>query len=267
MNTTQPELAHAAPSDRREHASARASRERFAPPWLILGVLVATLSALAFLYPRSYLETHLRQHPQPNAATLAYLRLMVMAQPSASDSRILLARAALTAGDIGLADYALTPWRAQDIAQLPLQLARLRLHLLRLELYAAALDSTRKSRLASAYVYDLEQLAPRLDAAALLREAHFAVALGYNPTAAQLYRQVIARASSPKLRREAFQAGIKALLAAGQARAALAFAQREQASLPPSLERWRQLTHLALMAGRSRLAARYARHLVGLKPQ
>jgi hypothetical protein len=253
-----------APPERRARAHGEPQRERFAPRWLRISLTLATIVTLALLYPRSYIESSLRRAPPPNAATLAYLRLMVMAQPAAADTRLLLAQQALTAGDLSLSRDALAPWRDRPMAALPFGVALLELRLLRVELSALPSTSPRRARLAKAYSQSLLRLAPLMGTSVLLREARFAAVLGRYRTAASLYRYVIRRAGNAALRAAAFRAGIEALRAAGRPRDALAFARDELTAVPPSPALWRLMTRLALSADAPRLAARYARRLVGL---
>jgi polysaccharide biosynthesis protein PelB len=255
---------YAAP-ERRAHAREPPPRERFAPLWLLASLILATVATLAFLYPRAYIESSLRQESRPDSATLAYLRLMVMAQPAAIDARILLAREALAAGNISLSRYALGPWLHQGIAALPPDIALLRLRLLRSELAAAPPASMRHAELADAYTRAVLLLAPRMGASELLRGARRVAALGQYRTAARLYRHIIARAPDAALRLEAFHGGVEALLAAGRPADALAFAQDELALVPASTGLWREMTRLALMAGAAHAAARYARRLIELE--
>ena len=250
-------------AERRAHSHAQPRRERFAPLWLRASLVIATLVALGVLYPRSYIETRLRGAPAPNAATLAYLRLMVSAQPAQADTRILLATQALRAGDIALARYALEPWRARGLSGLALEIALLRLHLLRAELYTQRSGSMRRARLAEAYTRAIVLLAPRMEAPELMREARVTALLGRYHTAARVYRILIGQTKDERLRREAFDGGINALRAAGRPRDALAFAQGELALMAPSAGLWRLMTRLALMADSPKLAARYARRLIG----
>lgn len=257
--------AHAVP-ERRAHAHDQPPRERFAPLWLRSSLALATLVTLALLYPRSYIESNLRHAPPPDAATLAYLRLMVMAQPAATDTRTLLARQALRAGNASLSRYALAPWLDRGYAVLPLDIAILRLRLLRLQLGSQQPASAHRARLAEAYSRGVLALAPRLPAAELLPQARYVAGLGEYPTAAHLYRQLIAQTREPALRFAAFRGGIEALSAAGRPRDALAFAQDELAAMPASAELWRLLTRLALTADAPGQAARYARRLMELEP-
>ncbi|MBW4051822.1 MAG: hypothetical protein HIU85_10225 [Proteobacteria bacterium] len=256
--------AHGVP-ERRAHSHAEPPRERFAPIWLRTSLVLATLVALGLLYPRAYIETRLRGAPPPNAATLAYLRLMVMAQPTQADTRILLATQALNAGDISLTRYALEPWRTRGWAGLPLEIALLKLHLLRAGLDTQRSGSMRQAQLAEAYTRAALLLAPRMKASGLMREARFAAVLGRYRTAAHLYRFLILQTQDAGLRREAFDGGINALRAADRPRDALRFAQDELAFVPPSPGLWRLMTRLALMADAPRLAARYARRLIGFE--
>jgi polysaccharide biosynthesis protein PelB len=240
-------------------------RERFAPPWLQASLILATVVTMALLYPKSYIESSLRQQSQPSATTLAYLRLMVSAQPSAVDARVLLAQQALSAGELALARDALAPWLHPAISALPPQIALLRLRLLSAELNATPPASLRHAEIAAIYLRDALLLAPRMDSSGLLRVARFIAAQGQYRTAADLYRRIIAQSPDPGLRLKAFHGGIKALLAAGQPADALAFAQQALARVPPSAALWRQMTQLALTADAPELAARYARRLTGLK--
>lgn len=254
-------------AERRAHSRAPAEREHFAPLWLRASLIVATLIALVLLYPRYYIESSLKHSSAPNAATLAYLELMVRSQPAATETRVLLARQALKAGRIALARRALAPWAQRRWATLTPDIALLRVHLLRAELYRQPLTSRRHGHLAAAYTHEVLRLAPRLDTRHLVREARTVAALSHYRAAAQLYRYVIARSPDPALRLEAFYDGIAALRAAGRPLDALAFARQELAAIPPTVALWRALTRLALSADAPRLAAHYARRLIGLQPR
>ena len=256
--------AYASP-ERRERAHAPPPRERFAPLWLRASLIFATLVTLGLLYPRSYLEGRLRLQSQPDATTLAYLRLMVSAQPAGLETRILLAQQALAAGDLSLAREALAPWEDRAISALPLKIALLRLQLLSAELDATRAAGKRHGELAEIYRREALLLAPRMDSAELLPLARRLAAQGQYRIAADLFRRLLAISPQAGLRVEAFQRGIQALLAAGQPSAALAFAQQALALVPPSAALWREMTRLALAADQPELAARYARRLTGLK--
>ena len=266
---TPPELtatltAHAVP-ERRLHGHEQPSRERFAPLWLRASLVLATVVTMALLYPKPYIEHSLREESQPSATTLAYLRLMVSAQPAAADARVLLAEQALSAGDLSLARDALAPWLNGRIAALPLPIALLRLRLLSAELNATPLSSPRHEQLAATYLRDALLLVPRMEPSALLPVARSIAAQGQYRTAALLYRRIIAQSPDVALRLAAFHGGIRALLAAGQAADALAFAQHELAFVPQSAALWREMTRLALTADAPEQAARYARRLTGLE--
>ena len=261
---TAPPMAYTA-AQRRARAHQHPPRERFAPPWLRASLVLATIVTLALLYPRPYIESTLREESQPSATTLAYLRLMVLAQPEALEPRLLLAEQALAARDLYLSREALAPWRGRAITALPPRVALLELRLLASELEAARALAERHAELAATYIRDVQLLAPRMEPATLLPLTRFIATLGEYQAAAHLYAGIIAQTADPALRREAFESGIRALLAAGRPAQALAFAQSELAFMAPSAELWREMTRLALMADAPELAARYARRLTGLK--
>jgi hypothetical protein len=261
---TRPPMAYTA-TERRAGAHQHPPRERFAPPWLRASLVVATIVTLALLYPKPYIESSLRQESQPSATTLAYLRLVVSAQPAALEPRVLLAEQALAAGDLHLSQEALAPWHGWAITALPPQVALLELRLLAAELGAARALPERHAQLAATYIRDVQLLAPRMEPSALLPLTRFIAMLGEYQAAARLYGGIIAQTADPALRREAFESGIQALLSAGRPVEALAFAQSELAFIAPSAKLWREMTRLALMADAPQLAARYARRLTGLK--
>ena len=253
-------------TERRLRSHRKASPERFAPLWLRASLVLATFGILWLLYPRYYIENDLRRESAPTAATLVYLRLIVLAQPAVTETRLLLAQEALATGDIPLARYALATWAKRSIGSVPVKIALLRLRLLRTELYAQRPPSPRRAELAEVYTRAVLVLASRLAASELQRQARVVAALGHYQVAARLYRQIIAETGDAALRRKAFDAGIAALRAAGQSRDALAFARSELAAVPPSAALWREMTRLALMADAPRLAARYARRLIAHVP-
>lgn len=255
---------HAMP-ERRARSYWLPPRERFAPLWLRATLVLATFGALGLLYPKYYIESRLQRVTVPNSATLAYLHLMVLAQPTAVETRILLARQSLAAGNLALAEQALAPWLQRDMTSLPLDLALLRLRLLRARMAARTTSLTRQIELAKAYMRGVALLAPRMGIADLMREARFAATLGRYQMAARLYRDVIVQTRNPALRIEAFYGGIAALRASGRPADALDFAQRELPALPPTIDLWRQMTRLALLADAPKVAARYALRLVGMK--
>jgi len=240
-------------------------RERFAPLWLRASLVLATVVTAALLYPKTYIESSLRHESQPSATTLAYLRLMVLAQPSGRDARLLLAQQALAAGDFSLARDALAPWLHQAISAVPLNIALLRLRLLSADLDATRPSDPRHGEVAEVYFGDVLLLAPRLDSPELLRLARLIGAQGQYRIAASLYRRVIAESPDAALRLQAFHGGIEALLAAGRPADALAFAQYAVPLVPSSAALWRQMTRLALAANAPELAAEYARRLTGLE--
>lgn len=253
-------------SERRLRSRERPSPERFAPLWLRASLVLATLGILWLLYPRYYIENSLRRQSAPNSATLVYLRLIVLAQPAVTETRVLLAKQALAAGNVALARYALAPWAKRGLEAVPLKIALLRLRLLRVELYAQRPASMRRAELTEVYTRALLLLAPRMGASELLRHAGAVAALGQYRVAARLYRQVMATTGDPAVRLKAFYGGIAALRAAAQPFDALAFARSELAAVPPSTGLWREMTRLALMADAPMLAASYARRLIGFEP-
>ncbi|MDA8382928.1 MAG: hypothetical protein M0037_07720 [Betaproteobacteria bacterium] len=269
MDLLTPALEHRDPyyatlAERRVGAHQAAPREHFAPLWLLASLILATLAALLFLYPRPYLLKTLRDHPQPTLATLAYLRLMVIEQPSAADTRLLLAQEALAAGDWPLARDALSPWRDKAPSAVPPEVAAMRLRLQQAELGSPRTLSARRDALSKAYVKDLLALAPHMAPSTLRHAITVVASLGHYQTSARLCTLLIRRTRNPALRQAAFDSGIKALLASGDAAAALAFAQADLPLMPPSRILWREMTRLALQAGNARMAAEYAHHLVKL---
>ncbi|MDA8094616.1 MAG: hypothetical protein M0T84_12055 [Betaproteobacteria bacterium] len=271
MDLLTPSLEHRDPryadlAQRRVGAHQAAPREHFAPLWLLASLVLATLAALVFLYPKTYILQTLRANPQPTLATLAYLRLMVSEEPTAADTRILLAQEALAAGDWPLARYALSPWLNEKPAAMPPAVGSIWLRLQQAELGGAHTLAARRNALSKEHVQDLLALAPRMAPSALLHEIHFVASLGHYRTSARLCALLIRRTRNTALRQAAFDSGIKALLASGDPAAALAFAQADLPLMPPSHALWREMTGLALEAGNPGIAAQYAHHLVKLPP-
>ncbi len=255
-------IAQSITPNRRHHATLPSPSERFAPYWLLVGIASAALFALWLLYPRTYIENALQAQDKPNVATLAYLRLLVRAKPDDTGNRLLLARQALIAQELPWVRTALAPWMGRPLDTLPLDIARLRLRLLQQEWTGQPEGSPARSVLARTYTRALLGLAPRMNPAQLLDEAHFALALGAYPTVAELDRQVLLRSQNAALRQDAFEQGIAALLAAGKAQGALDFAHDALPYVRHDDALWRRMIRLALASGRPVLAARYARRLV-----
>ncbi|APZ43392.1 hypothetical protein [Acidihalobacter ferrooxydans] len=248
----------------RQSPRAAARRERFMPWWLPLAILGATAFALWLLFPKTYIEQTLRAQTRPNAATLAYLQLLVKANPDNLSTRLMLIEKALLVQNLPLARQALAHWRNRPLETLPLDIARARLHLLRLELLAGPPQAPERQQRVARYTRDLLQLAPRLTTEQALQETRFTLQLGAYATVAAVDRTLLRRTAQPALREQVYTQGITALLAGGQPRAALAFARTEMGHVPHNDALWRRLIRLALAAGQPELAARCARRLVGL---
>ena len=234
------------------------------PWWLPLAIVGGTVFALWLLFPKTYIEQTLRAQKHPNAATLAYLQLLVRAQPNDIPLRLALAHMALEIQDLPLARTALAPWKRRALDALPLAIAQARLRLLRLELLATPAHAPARTRMQKRYALALSQLAPRLAPPQLLQEARFAVQIGDYTAAAMLDRLALEKSDDPRLRSQAFEQGIAALLAAGKPAAALAFARAGLNHVPHDDALWRRMIGLALAANRADIAARYAHKLVGL---
>lgn len=239
-------------------------RERFAPRLLLLGLLAGTLVAMYFLYPKAYIENNLHTHPQPDATTLAYLRLLVRVEPHNEKLRLLLVREALAAGQLSLAKEAFAPWQHTPVSHLPLAVARTQLRIRLVAFQTASLNAVHRTALANAYVSDLMALAPRMRPEELLKKAKIVLALGRYDAAANVDRIAIRMSTSGRVRTTAFYDGIDALLAANNPTEALAFAQSEMRWLSPDERLWRVLTRLAISANQPVIAAEYARRLVGM---
>lgn len=257
-------IAQSITPNRRRHATLESPDERFAPYWLLVGIAGAALFALWLLYPRTYIEHALQAQGKPNAATLAYLQLLVRGNPEDTQARLLLANQALAAQQVALARYALSPWHDQSLLAMPMDIARLRLRLMHHEWAALPEDSSHRGTLHDDYVRAIEQLAPRMTPAQLLDEARFTLALGAFRTVADMDLQVLERSRDASRRQQAFTQGVAALLAAGHAQDALEFAQAALPHIGHDDALWRQMIHLSLAAGRPDLATGYARRMVGM---
>ncbi len=234
------------------------------PWWLPIAIVVSTVFSLWMLFPKSYLEQTLSAQKTPNAASLAYLHLLVRANPKDNTLRLKLADMALAAQNASLAHSALGPWMHSPLRGLALPIAQARLRLLRLELLSTPLHTPTRDKLQQQYIHSLTQIAAHLSPLQLLNEAGFAIQLGDYASAACLDRRILETGTASSLRLKAYQQGIDALLAADEPRAALAFARAYLNRVPRNEVLWRRLTRLALAANRPDLAVRYARRLVGL---
>lgn len=255
---------HPPTADRRQAATTPPRREPFASYWLLVAIFGATLFALWLLFPKTYIENTLRTQARPDVAMLAYLQLLVRANPGDPGTRRLLAEKALVARNLPLARSALAPWQNRPIDALPVDIARLQLALLQMELLAEPAGTPARRVQKAAYITALNRLAPLLSAPQLLEEARFAQDVGLAKTVVLLDRMILRRSNDIALHHKAYSQGIAALLAAGTPRMALDFARTEISRVAHNDALWRRLIHLALAADRPDLAARYARRLVGM---
>ncbi|AOU97143.1 hypothetical protein BI364_03215 [Acidihalobacter yilgarnensis] len=220
--------------------------------------MTGTLAAFVFLFPKASLDRQLAQDAPVTAATLAYLTLMTHASPGDQALHILLARKALQAGNLTLAERALAPWPDGAIGA-STAIVSLRLTIHKVALLATAPDSAARRDAIARYRRSVMRAAPLLPLPDLLAQARIGLGLGLYDTAVALSSEVLRRATTTRDRTSAFRLGIDSLLASGDPEAALRFAIREtQRMMPPSAMLWRTLFHLSIQAGKPGSAARYA---------
>lgn len=238
--------------------SAQPARERLASPWFSAGLLIGTLAAFVFLFPKANLNRQLANGHNVSAATLIYLTLMTRASPSDVALHTLLARKALQVGDLALARRALEPW-PEASTDTPASVALLRLDILRAALLAAKPGTAARQQAITRYRAGVLQTAHRLSTSELLVQAHISLGFGLYETAAELSDAALVRATTPGDKLRALHLGINSLLASGDPKAALRFAVRQARHIPDEAALWHSLFQLGMQAGEPLEATDYAR--------
>lgn len=148
---------------------------------LVLGVL---------LFPKAFIDRQLHTTAPPNAATIAYLQLLLRAQPDAPSTRMQLVRQRLRAGQLQQAESELSPLINLP-GPPPEQLGRMWLTLRRAQFLAVPADSPQRAQARARYARALSHFGSQLAPEQQLGEIHQAIDVGLYEVAAQLSGQLL----------------------------------------------------------------------------
>ncbi len=160
-------------------------KTHFVGPGHLIALCGAMLVLAVLLFPRAFIDQQLRAEGQPQAATIAYLQLLVNAQPSNETVRLQLVHERLRAGQLAEAEVALAPL-AHHAGLESAKVASLWLSLRRAQFVAIPPGSAAREEARRAYAHALERLGRRLSPAGQLAETRHAIDAGLYVTAARL---------------------------------------------------------------------------------
>ncbi|MDR5856552.1 tetratricopeptide repeat protein [Caballeronia sp. LZ050] len=281
-------------------SSAQPERQRLFSPFVVaaFGLLVALMLVLA--YPRERLEERLLEGSQVDTLTVAYLEAWLRIEPNnaevlteltqeylkaqrIADAQKMLARLSVSPDPqaqlsalrtrIGLAEmqaYALKPGdpaRAARLEELDALLADALdkpWDAAQLETFAAKARALNDSALAGRYYERLAQTEPAQASRWLGQAASLKLAAGDYAGAADAFFAAQTHAATRDDERRLFLSALQALQSGDRSADALAAADAHVGSLARDRETLRDLTRLALAAGRPDIADRYARRLLDM---
>lgn len=271
------------------------ARLELTTPWHLLSVAVLVLGLLAIIFPRGSLVDLLYQQRELDPLTLSYIHNLYRADPNNPDVALFLARTMQSKWSLPEMEAALIP---TTINGTPRQ--RAEASFLLFDLYTNASDSGRISKieqvrrenalidlikraekenwsaktnlLYAAKAFELHQ--PELGlvflqktdstqpASLLEKWGNIALGEGRHKAAATFFLFARVQASSLQEARYFFQKGISAYMQASQFNLAMESAKEYIGDLEQDLPTLRFLSKTALAAGKSEIAAEYARALI-----
>jgi hypothetical protein len=149
---------------------------------LVLGVL---------LFPKAFIDRQLQTTAPPNAATIAYLQLLLRAKPGDSATRMQLVSQRLRAGQLQQAESELAPLLDRPGAP-PEQLDMMWLTLRRAQFMAVPADSPRRMQARAQYAQALSRFGGQLAPEQQLGEIRQAIDVGLYQVAAELAGHLLA---------------------------------------------------------------------------
>lgn len=168
-----------------------ASKSHFVGPGHLIALCGAMLVLAVLMFPKEFINQQLRAEGPPQAATIAYLQLLLHAQPGDQTIRLQLVHERLRAGQLAEAEVALAPLvdhaGAESSAVASLWLSLRRAQFVAIPPGASGRDAARR-----AYANALDQLGSRLSPAGQLAETNHAIESGLYLTAARLAAHLLA---------------------------------------------------------------------------
>ena len=156
--------------------------------------VIAVLAVL--LFPKEFINQQLHSGAPPHAATIAYLQLLLRAQPSDQTIRLQLVHERLRAGQLEDAEATLAPL-INHAGPESAPVAALWLSLRRAQFVAIPPGSPRREQARTDYAKALDNLGSRLNLADQLAETRHAIAAGLYDTAARMAGRLLAATATP----------------------------------------------------------------------
>lgn len=183
----------------RRHVTPQLTTHFVGPGQIVaLCCVIAVLAVL--LFPKEFINQQLHSGAPPHAATIAYLQLLLRAQPSDRTIRLQLVHERLRAGQLEAAEAALAPLINRAAPASP-PVAALWLSLRRAQFVAIPPGSPRREQARADYARALDHLGSRLTFADQLAETRHAIAAGLYDTAARLATRLLEATATPVRRR------------------------------------------------------------------
>ncbi len=168
-----------------------ASKSHFVGPGHLIALCGAMLVLAVLMFPKEFINQQLRAEGPPQAATIAYLQLLLRAQPSDQTIRLQLVHERLRAGQLAEAEVALAPL-VQHADSESSAVAALWLGLRRAQFVAIPPGASGRDAARRAYASALDRLGSRLSPVGQLEETNQAIEAGLYLTAARLATHLLA---------------------------------------------------------------------------
>jgi hypothetical protein len=270
-------------------SAAAKSRARLVGPWTLLAFTSLIAAGLALLLFRHGLIELLARSPGGDALTETYLTSLHALDPADPRPALLLARTRIVQGRTDDALALVAPHLTSADPAVRTLAVRLRLEILRsagrLQALAAAVRSSLQEPWGRAELLQLASHAEASGDAGLVRTIYEQLAaherdprwleeaarrflgLGDYRYASELFFLARHRAREPRVMRELYLAGVRALQSGNLPVEALAAAQRELGTLAQDEVVLLELVHVARAAGRPDAAAQFMKQLIWLRRQ
>lgn len=166
-------------------------KSHFVGPGHLIALCGAMLVLAVVLFPKEFINQQLRAEGPPQAATIAYLQLLLRAQPGDESIRLQLVHERLRAGQLAEAETALAPLVRHADRESP-SVAALWLGLRRAQFVAIPPKSPGREEARRAYARALDRFGSRLSPANQLAETRHAIDAGLYVTAERLAAHLLA---------------------------------------------------------------------------
>jgi polysaccharide biosynthesis protein PelB len=276
-------------------------RERFSGPFVSLGIMLAFMLLLYFLFPEKEIMESMAKSAESSAVALNYREAMLRARPADINLRMEFAEGLAESGQFPRALHVLNECEGSVGKESRLRYLGVRYRVLKGILFSAAADAGERNRLAGDFSRVVRELA---ESGAVSREvgrmAWEAGAMGDNGTAAILLRRYAAlnagrrqggdplpplaegspdhyreearlcfvsmkKAKGLSERRALFMRGVQVLRSGNLAGEALAAGEANIDGVGPDRQVLLFMTRIALAAGKPAIAERYIKKALGME--